>query len=106
MRFVTQCVTIYFVILIKKLIWDTWNISHIARHNVIPDEVEEVCHDLPLVLRGQTKARLILIGSTDAGRILGIVLESKGRGNYYLVTSYDASVSDIALYNKLRGGEK
>lgn len=95
-----------FVILIEKLIWDAWNISHIARHNVIPDEVEEVCHDLPLVLRGQTKSRLVLIGPTDTGRVLGIILESKGRGNYYPVTAYDASVSDIALYNRLRGGEK
>jgi hypothetical protein len=28
---------------IRRLIWDDWNIAHIARHEVSPDEVEEVC---------------------------------------------------------------
>ena len=105
MRFVTQCVTIVYVISIKKLICDEWNISHIARHNIIPDEVEEVCHGLPLVLRGQTKSRLVLIGPTDAKRILGIILKAKGRGSYYPVTAYDADLKDVVLYNRLRGGE-
>ncbi len=28
---------------IDRLIWDAGNINHIARHSVIPEEVEEVC---------------------------------------------------------------
>lgn len=32
---------------IRRLIWDAWNVAHIARHHVIPEEVEEVCHGLP-----------------------------------------------------------
>jgi hypothetical protein len=33
---------------IQKLIWDEWNISHIARHDVSPEEVEQVCHGKPI----------------------------------------------------------
>jgi len=35
------------VLNIKKLIWDLWNIAHIARHEVIPEEVEDSCHNNP-----------------------------------------------------------
>ena len=34
------------MIVIRRLVWDTWNIVHIARHDVVPDEVEEVCHGI------------------------------------------------------------
>lgn len=94
-----------FVISVRKLIWDPWNIQHISHHHIIPDEVEEVCHGLPLVLRGQQRGRLILIGPTEGKRNLTIVLESKGRGSYYPVTAYETGPTDIALYNRLLGGE-
>lgn len=79
--------------------------QHIARHHVIPDEVEEICNSLPLVLRGKQKGRLVLIGLTGNKRILAVILEAKGRGSYYPITAYEADSHDIALYNRLRGGE-
>ena len=99
-----MCYTIL-VVLIKKLIWDSWNIAHIARHHIIPDEVEEICHKNPIVLRGQQKNRLVLIGKTEDRRILGVILESKGRGAYYPITAYPTDKSGIALYKSLRGGD-
>ena len=93
------------MITIRKLLWDSKNVSHIARHNVIPEEVEAVCHGSPLVLVGQQKKRLILVGPTEEKRILTVVLQTRGYGVYYPVTAYDASAGTIALYNRLRGGE-
>lgn len=93
------------MLVIRKLIWNAWNIQHIARHQVIPDEVEVVCHRNPLILRGQKKGRLVIIGETEEGRILGIVIEAKGKGQYYPVTAYDADANDTKLYNRLRGGD-
>ncbi len=29
------------MIVIRRLIWNSWNIEHIARHDVTPDEVED-----------------------------------------------------------------
>lgn len=96
------------MLIVRKLIWDAWNISHIARHHVIPDEVEAICHGDPLVLRGQRKSRLVLIGSTEGERILAIILESKGNGAYYPITAYLADKKDVALYNRLKnkGGDR
>lgn len=39
---------------IGELIWDDWNVEHIADHGVAPEEVEEVCFDKPLVRRAGT----------------------------------------------------
>ncbi len=93
------------VILVRKLIWDVWNIAHVARHHVDPDEVEAVCHGMPIILRSKQKRRLILIGLTAEERMLAVVLEAKGGGRYYTITAYDANADDSALYYRLRGGE-
>lgn len=34
---------------IRELLFDDWNEEHIARHDVIPEEVEEVCGNRPYV---------------------------------------------------------
>jgi len=39
---------------IDELIWDDWNVEHIAGHDVEPEEVEEVCFGRPLVRRAGT----------------------------------------------------
>lgn len=93
------------MLVVRKLIWDTWNKPHIAHHHVTPGEVEAVCHRNPIVLQGQQKRRLVLIGQTEEERVLGVVLESKGKGHYYVVTAYDADAHDTTLYNRLRGGD-
>jgi hypothetical protein len=61
------------MIVIRKLIWDSWNIAHIARHDVTPDEVEDVCHGN--YITSQTyKGRIRVIGPTSTGRMLAIIL--------------------------------
>ena len=40
---------------IRELIWPPDQIEHIARHDVEPEEIEEVCFNNPLVLRGEVK---------------------------------------------------
>jgi hypothetical protein len=88
---------------IRRLIWDEWNVAHIARHNVVPQEVEDVCHSDPLVQQGK-KGRVVLVGPTAAGRVLEVVLDPEGRGVYYPVTAFPASRKDRALYQQHKGG--
>ena len=38
---------------IKRLIWPEDRIDHIAHHNVIPEDVEDVCFGNPFVQRGK-----------------------------------------------------
>ncbi len=94
------------MIFVRKLIWDTWNIHHIAKHHILPDEIEEICHGSPLILQGQQKKRLVLIGLTDEQSILTVVLESQGHGVYYPITAYPSDSHDITLYKHLKGGKK
>lgn len=94
------------MLVVRKLIWDGWNIQHIARHHVVSDEVETICHNDPVVFRGQKKGRLVVIGITAEKRLLTIILEPKGRGQYYPITAYEADIKDTKLFKRLRGGVK
>lgn len=92
---------------IRKLIWDAWNIAHIARHNVIPEEVEQVCHIKPVVQKGK-KGRLLVFGPTDSGRMLVVILDKEEEKDvYYPITAYKASKKLVRIYlNNQKGGEK
>jgi len=92
------------MIRIRRLRWDDWNVAHIARHDVGPAEVQEVCHGDPLVQQGRG-GRIVLIGPTAAGRMLEVVLEPEGRAVYYPVTAFPASRKDRRLYQQTKGGE-
>ncbi len=88
------------MISILRLVWNEWNIKHIARHNVISDEVEEVCHHDPLVQEGK-KGRLLIIGFTKNGRMLTVVLDpEEEKGVYYPVTARDSSRKEKRLYKQ------
>ncbi len=94
------------MLLIRRLIWDPWNVTHIARHGVTPEEVEEVCHGEPVVQVGK-KGRSLVFGPTLSGRTLAVVLdpESLPEGVYYPVTARPASRGERAIYASERGGE-
>ena len=86
------------LIKVKKLVWDSWNIAHIARHDVTPDEVEQVCHTEPLVQEGKRK-RLLVVGPTDNGRMLAVILDKEEEKDaYYPITAYKASKKLIKIY--------
>ncbi len=84
---------------VRRLIWDAWNVAHIARHQVIPEEVEQACHTAPETLTGK-KGRIILIGPTSARRMIAVVLESVGRGVFYPVTARTASRKERRYYQE------
>jgi len=59
--------------------WDTANLDHIAKHNVTPQEAEEVVLGDPLDIELQTaegsggEERILHVGETSKGRILELV---------------------------------
>jgi hypothetical protein len=85
-------------ILIKKLLWNEKNIAHIALHNILPSEVEEVCYGDRIECKGH-KNRAFLVGSTQKGRMLSVILDpTEEEGVYFPVTAYDASKRSIKDY--------
>ena len=90
------------MIVIRRLIWDSWNITHIARHDVTPDEVEDVCHGE--FMTSQTyKGRIRVVGPTSTGRMLAIILAPRERGAYYVVTAHNANAGEQQRYSELKG---
>ncbi|OGE15141.1 hypothetical protein A2111_01570, partial [Candidatus Daviesbacteria bacterium GWA1_38_6] len=67
---------------IKKLVWDEWNIAHTARHNVEQSEVEEACNSKNLFTKGRSGSYK-LIGQSVSGRYLTIILSPRLGGYFY-----------------------
>ncbi len=87
---------------VQRLLWDEWNVGHIAKHRVTPEEVEEVCHAEPLVFEAK-RGRIIGVGPTVDGRVLAVVLAPEGEGVYYPITARPASKKERRLYEKQGG---
>lgn len=80
---------------INKLIWDDWNRNHIAKHDIILEEVEEVCNGNFVAIESYRK-RILIKGKTQKGRNLAIVLSPEDRnlktygvGIYYPITAFE-----------------
>lgn len=90
---------------IKELVWDAWNITHIARHDVTRDEVEQVCQSDYQSFDAK-KGRFILIGTTELGRVLAVVIDPEPEeGKYYPVTARSADRKERRDYFAEKGGE-
>ncbi len=86
------------MIAIDHLIWDDWNISHIARHAVTPDEVEEACAR-GIVAWPTYRDRILAVGASAHKRVLAIVMEpAEPPGAYYVITARPASRKERAAY--------
>lgn len=86
---------------INRLIWNDWNVAHIARHKVKPKEIEEVC-TTKSVTSSTYLGRIRLIGAAHNKKILTVILAPKGKGVYYPITARPASRKERKLYKKRR----
>lgn len=85
---------------ITEFQWDDNNISHIARHNVSPDEVEDVAFDdEPWIKKGRSGTRYML-GYTIGGRYLFVVYVLTGKGIARVITAMDMDDNTKRLYKR------
>jgi len=87
---------------IRELQWDDYRIDHIARHDVEPDEVEEVCDDPSHLARRAKGNRYRLYGQTRAGRYLLIVLEQLHGSLYKPITARDMTPDEKHNFRRVR----
>jgi uncharacterized DUF497 family protein len=88
--------------------WDEANITHIAEHDVLPFEAEEVVDSQPLYLDyliEMGEARHREIGETLAGRILIVVSTVRGERTR-VVTAYAPSRSLRMTYLSFKESEQ
>lgn len=57
---------------VSSLDWDDENVSHIAKHDVAPDDVEYALANAPLFFRNLPgrSATHVMVGQDDLGRVL------------------------------------
>lgn len=84
--------------------WDKSNISHIAKHNVKPDEAEDVFFDTKCALEDDLKhsdyeKRFVIIGKTERGRLLYQVF-TKRNNKIRVISSRDINKKEVKLYEK------
>ncbi len=87
-----------------RFIWDYDNLTHIAEHDVTPEEAEEVIHGDTLPLDYQDRSdeeRHREVGVTARGRFLEVVTTWRGE-NIRVVTAYDAAITAIREYLESR----
>jgi uncharacterized protein len=87
---------------IENLNWDDYNIEHIARHQVTPREVEEVCFSTSIYTR-DSPDRYIVSGQSGSGRYLNVVIEKIGKGLYRPVTAFEMSDKYRQVYKRATG---
>ena len=91
------------MIFVRKLVWDKENIDHIKKHDVTPDEVEQVCHG-QVVVFDTYNDRYLIIGMTLSGKTLTIILDPEPEPNtYYPVTARSADKAERKKYNEMKG---
>jgi uncharacterized protein len=77
-------------------------IEHVARHNVGPDEVWEVCCDPLHLAHREGTNRYRMYGQTESGRYLFVVLERTAGAKYKPITARDMSEAEKNGYRRLR----
>ena len=88
--------------MIKDLIWDERNIPHVKAHTVTPREAEQVCFSKNLLLK-RGKNRYAVLGRTQAGRYLFVIVVFQGRSQARVITARDMGKTEKRLYQK-KGG--
>lgn len=84
--------------------WDDANIAHIARHNVSPEESEDVFFDKNNVIDDDDKHsivedRFVIIGKTIDGRLLYQIFMRRG-DKIRVISSRGINKKEVKLYEK------
>ncbi len=84
---------------LDELVWDGFNSKHITKHEVTQEEVAEACQNRWDVSEAK-HGRLLLVGKTNSGRWISVVLADKGNGAYYPVTARDSDKKERRQANE------
>ena len=88
------------MIRIDGLAWDERSEEHIAVHGVAFYEVEQAVMNLLHVRRSGPYQ--LVIGQTDSGRYLTVILDYEGDGLWYPVTARPTSRAERRMINNRR----
>jgi uncharacterized protein len=88
---------------IRQIIWPRDRVDHIARHNITPQEVEEVCFGRSYVRKTRAKGKnpvYYVLGQTEAGLYLFCIIIRLPDGKGYPVTARPMTNREKIGYRK------
>lgn len=85
-------------VIVTQLIWDDWNVTHIARHDVVPDAVEQSLSDPDALFLQAKQGRVMVLGRAGVRLLATVLNKQEGDGVYYVITARDMSKNERAFY--------
>ncbi|MBI2039513.1 BrnT family toxin [Candidatus Microgenomates bacterium] len=84
--------------------WDEANIAHIAKHNVLPEEAEDIFFDENNIRdedlqHSSDEERFLIIGKTKRGRLLYQIFTIR-EDKIRVISSRDINKKEVKLYEK------
>jgi hypothetical protein len=83
----------------SDICWTDASEAHVARHGVLPEEVDQATQRPFHTVPGRSGTTLVL-GQTHAGRHLLIVLTDAADARWYIVTARDMTNAERRLYRR------
>lgn len=80
--------------------WDEWTITHIAQHDVEPDEVEEIFEHFHIIQKTR-QGRRTAYGQTLDGRYLFVVFVYRD-SRIYTITAREMTKQEKRFYRRRR----
>ena len=77
----------------------------LSKHGVLPIEVEQVCQGTHVSWETHS-SRIMLVGHTNEGRAITVILAPKSDHTYYSVTARPSSKPERKIFNERKGGDK
>ncbi|MDQ7839258.1 MAG: BrnT family toxin [Thermodesulfobacteriota bacterium] len=84
---------------IEDFEWDDKNVEHIALHNVLPEEAEEIFIDEPLYSK-TSEGKYLALGQTLDGRYLFVVFVFKDLYTVRPITARNMNLREVRGYRK------
>lgn len=91
---------------ISTIIWPAERIEHIARHNITPEEFEDVCFGHSLVLRVKAQGpnpAYQIFGQTEFGEYILCFVVAMPEGVGYPITARPMTLKEVRRYKQWRG---
>lgn len=88
---------------IYELLVEAGREEHIARHHISIEEAEQAVFGETIFILRARDERYLVIGQTDAGRYISVILAPRGKGVYALITARDADDKERRAYQHHRG---
>jgi hypothetical protein len=82
--------------------WTEESEEHIAKHGIVPDEVEDVLYTRPRYVKPGRGGTTEAYGTTNAGRHVFVVLSGAMDGQAFVVTARDMTDDERRAFRKKR----